>query len=127
MLYKNWQFVTYMEKYRQEKNKEKINKWILSPYLKKQATNISLKSFKLFLYMEVNKQHQKHLFFTESFICIYINSYKIIMNNLNSINLHNSFSLHNNMIKSLLFNNWITFQYNYTLITIVALRILCYV
>ncbi len=64
MLYKDWRFVTYMEKYDWAKIKEEMNKLISSPRLKKQATDVSSESFELFSYVKVDREHQRHASFT---------------------------------------------------------------
>ncbi len=64
ILYKDRQFVTYIEKYSWAKNKKKINKLISSPCLRKQAAHIFSKSFKSFLYVEVDKKYGRHTPFT---------------------------------------------------------------
>lgn len=64
MLYKNWQFNTYMIKYSQIKIKNKKNKWISSFWLRKQPANIFLEGFEIFLYIEVDKKHSKQVCFT---------------------------------------------------------------
>lgn len=55
-----------------------------------------------------------------------MNSPEKIINDLNSIDLYDILFLCNNMTKPLLFKDQIISQYNYILITIMALRILCY-
>lgn len=126
MLYKDWHIVTYMEKYGEAKITKKINQLILSFYLGKNTLDIFLESFEIFLYIEINKKHQKYTSFTQSLICICVNSPKIIINNPKRIDFYNIFFLHNNISKPSLLKNCITFQYNYTLIIVVTLEILCY-
>lgn len=58
--------------------------------------------------------------------CICVNSLKTIINNLDIINFYNISFLCNNMIESFLLEDCTTSQYNYTLITIVTLKILYY-
>lgn len=57
MLYKDWQFDTYMAKYSQKKIKKEMDKLISSPQLRKQATDLSPESFKTFSYVEVDREH----------------------------------------------------------------------
>lgn len=57
MLYKDWQFVTYMEKYNWAKIKIEIDKLISSLRLQKQATNVSLENFESFSYIKVVKKY----------------------------------------------------------------------
>lgn len=55
-----------------------------------------------------------------------MNSLKIIMNDLNSIDFCNILSLYNNMVEPPLLENWITSQYNCAWITIMVLKMLYY-
>lgn len=81
---------------------------ISSSHLKKQAINIVLETFKLFLYVKVDKKLQKFVFFTQFLICAYIDNLEIIIKNSSSIDLHKNFLLSNNKIKPLLFEDQIT-------------------
>ncbi len=103
-----------------------MDKLISSPRLKKQTTNISLESFQLFLYIEVDKEHRRHMSYTQSLIYICVDSLETIIQDLNLIDLHDIPPLRNNMTKSPLLQYRTTFQCNCTLIAVVALEILCY-
>lgn len=92
ILYKNQQFVTYIEKYNQVKITKKINQLTLNLRFRTKILNIFSKSFKSFLYIKINKKHQKYILFTQSLICIYVNSLEIIINNSNTINFYSIFS-----------------------------------
>lgn len=65
------------------------------------------KSFELFLYIKIDKKYEKHAFFIESLIYIFVNSSEVIINNLNAINLYDIFFLYNSITKSLLLLNQI--------------------
>ena len=127
ILYKNRRFVIYMEKYVWAKIKKEIDKLISSSSLKKKATDISPESFKSFLYVKVGKEYRRHASFTQSLICTYVDSSKIIIKDPDSIDLYGILSLCNNMTKPPLLENWTTLQHNCILIAVVALGILCYV
>ena len=126
MLHKNWQFVTYMEKYSWAKIKKEMDKLISSLHLRKQATNVSPESFESFLYVEVNREHWRHTPFTQSLIYTGVNSSETIIKDLDSINFYSIFLLRNNMTKPPLFEDWTTFQCNCALIVVVVLKMLCY-
>lgn len=126
ILYKDQQFIIYIEKYGRSKIKEEIDKLISSPRLRKQTIDVFLESFKSFLYKEVNRKHQRYTLFTRSWICIYVDSSKTIIKNLNLIDLHSILLLRNNITKLLLLKDWITSQYNRVLIAVVALEMLYY-
>lgn len=53
-----------MVKYSQKKVKKERNELISSFQLRKSDADISLKSFKIFLYIDSDKKYQKHLPFT---------------------------------------------------------------
>lgn len=57
MLYKNQRLDTYITKYSWKKIKEEMDKLILSPQLRKQATDLFLESFEIFSYVEVDREH----------------------------------------------------------------------
>ena len=57
MLYKNWPFDIYMAKYSWAKINKEMDKLISSSQLKKQAMNLFLKSFKIFSYVEINREY----------------------------------------------------------------------
>ena len=127
MLHKDRRFVIYMEKYGWAKIKKEMDKLISSPRLKKQAADISLESFESFLYVEVDKEHQRHAPFTQSLICTCVDSSATIINNPDSIELHGILPLRDNMTEPPLLKDQTTSQCNRTLIAIVALRMLCYI
>ena len=79
MLHKDRRFVTYMEKYGRAKIKEEMDKLISSPRLRKQAANISPESFESFSYVEVDREHQRHVPFTQSLIRTCVDSSEIII------------------------------------------------
>ena len=74
MLYKDRRFVTYMEKYSRVKVIEEIYQLILSPHLRKKASDISLESFESFAYVAIDSKYQKHATFTQSLVRICVNS-----------------------------------------------------
>lgn len=80
-----------------------MDKLILSSRLRKQAMFVSLESFKSFLYIKVDKKHQRHALFTRSLICTYVDSSETIINDPNSIDLYDIPPLRNNMTEPLLF------------------------
>ena len=82
---------------------------ISSPCLKKQVTNVSPESFELFLYVQINRKYQKHALFTQFLICIYVDSSKTIIKDLDLIDLNGIPPLCNNMIKPPLLEDWTTF------------------
>ena len=64
MLYKNQQFIIYIEKYDYTKIIKEMDKLILSPYFRKRVTNISPNSFKLFSFIEIYHNYQKYALLT---------------------------------------------------------------
>lgn len=126
ILHKDWQFIIYIEKYIWAKVMEEINKLISSPHLRKQVLDISLESFELFSYIEIDRKHQKYALFTQFLICICMNNSEIIINNPDTNNLYDIPLLCNNMTESPLLENRITFQHNRALIVVMTLGILCY-
>ena len=74
MLYKDRQFVIYMEKYGRVKVMEEIYQLILSPHLRKKTSDISLESFESFSYVEIDSEYQRQVTFTWSLVCICVNS-----------------------------------------------------
>ena len=57
ILYKDWQFITYIEKYIQAKVTEEMNKLILSSRLRKQAIDVFMKNFESFSYIEIDRAY----------------------------------------------------------------------
>lgn len=57
ILHKDQWFDTYMVKYSRKKVKEEIDKLISSPQLRKQVADISLESFEIFLYVDIDKKY----------------------------------------------------------------------
>lgn len=115
-----------MEKYNQAKIKKEMYKLISSLCLKKQAVNVFLKSFESFLYIKFNRKYQRYAPFIQSLICIYVDSLKTIIKDLDSIDFYNILFLYNNMTKPLLFKDWITSCYNCALIIVMPLKMLYY-
>lgn len=95
-----------MEKCGWVKVTKEMNKLISSLCLRKKALDVFLESFKLFSYIEIDKKYQRYAFFTQTLICIYVNSSKIIINNPNKIDFYNILLLRNKMIKLLLLKDW---------------------
>lgn len=62
ILYKNQQFVIYIEKYILVKITKEIKKLISSFRLRKQAIDIFLESFESFLYVKIDREYQRHGF-----------------------------------------------------------------
>lgn len=60
MLHKNRQFVTYIEKYSRTKVIKEIDQLILSLRLRKKTSDVSPESFKLFSYVEIDTEYQRH-------------------------------------------------------------------
>lgn len=85
MLLKDQRFGNYMIKYNKEKVNKEIDKLISGLQLQKQIINISLKSFEIFLYIDVDKNHWRYIPFTQTLFSKYADSSDIIRTNLNDI------------------------------------------
>lgn len=84
-----------------------------------------MESFKIFSYVDVDRKYQRYIPFIQTIFCICINNLNGIINNLDVISDKN-ISLYNNITESLLLEDWISSQHNYTLIAVVALSMLYY-
>lgn len=78
-----------MVKYSRKKVKKEMNKLISSPQLRKQAADISPESFETFLYVDVNREHQRHAPFTRALLRICVDGSDTIINDPNAIDNKN--------------------------------------
>ena len=62
-----------------------MDKLISSPQLRKHIANISLESFESSLNIIVDREYQSCIPFTQSLICIYMNSINVMISNLDTI------------------------------------------
>lgn len=84
-----------------------MDKLISSFQLQKQTVDVFPKNFEIFLYVNFDKEYQRHTLFIQALLCKYVDSLDTIMADLDTISDDNIF-LRNNMIEPLLLNNWTT-------------------
>lgn len=93
-----------MVKYSKEKIKEEMDRLISSFWLQKQVTDLFLESFKMLLYVDIDKKYWKYVLFTQALVSKYVVSLITIIADPDTISNNNIF-LYNNIMKSLLLKN----------------------
>ncbi len=126
MLLKDQRFENYMVKYSREKVKEEMDKLISSFRLRKQATNIYPENFETFLYVDVDREHQRHTSFTRALLHKCVDSSNAIMADLDAMS-NDNIPLRDNMTEPLPLKDWTNSQCNFALVAVVALLMLCYI